>query len=221
MKPASPIKLNYVKGLINSGEGENLDFKFEISDAKKIARTFSAFANTTGGILLIGVKDNGKITGIQSDEEEYMAESAAHIYCRPSVHYNIRKWYLEGKCVLEVSVPQSNSGPHHAPDEKGNWIAYVRVADENIKANRVLKEVWKNRNRGEGAYISFNKEEKALFEYLDAKGEITFSKFLKTARTSRGQAERILVNLILMNALEMEIRKNSTVFRRKSQGTLS
>jgi len=221
MKPASPIKLNYVKGLINSGEGENLDFKFEISDAKKIARTFSAFANTTGGILLIGVKDNGKITGIQSDEEEYMAESAAHIYCRPSVHYNIRKWYLDGKCVLEVSVPQSNSGPHHAPDEKGNWIAYVRVADENIKANRVLKEVWKNRNRGEGAYISFNKEEKALFEYLDAKGEITFSKFLKTARISRGQAERILVNLILMNALEMKIRKNSTVFRRKSQDPLS
>jgi predicted HTH transcriptional regulator len=149
-----------------------------------------------------------------------MAESAAHIYCRPSVHYNIRKWYLEGKCVLEVSVPQSNSGPHHAPDEKGNWIAYVRVADENIKANRVLKEVWKNRNKGEGAYISFNKEEKALIEYLDTKGEITFSKFLKTARISRGQAERILVILILMNALEMKIRKNSTVFRRKSQDPL-
>jgi predicted HTH transcriptional regulator len=79
----------YIHNLILEGEHQRLDFKFEISDAKKIARTFAAFANTSGGTLLIGVKDNGNITGIRSDEEEYMAESAAHIYCKPRVEYKI------------------------------------------------------------------------------------------------------------------------------------
>lgn len=46
-----------------------LDFKFEISDSKKIARSLVAFANTDGGRLLIGVKDNGVISGIRSEEE--------------------------------------------------------------------------------------------------------------------------------------------------------
>ena len=58
-----------IEELIAQGEHQQLDFKFEVSDSKKIARTLSAFANTDGGRLLIGVKDNGAIAGVRSDEE--------------------------------------------------------------------------------------------------------------------------------------------------------
>ena len=51
----------YLRDLINQGEHQQQDFKFEISDARKIARSLSAFSNTEGGRLLVGVKDNGKI----------------------------------------------------------------------------------------------------------------------------------------------------------------
>ena len=44
-----------IEELIAQGEHQQLDFKFEVSDSKKIARTLSAFANTDGGRLLIGV----------------------------------------------------------------------------------------------------------------------------------------------------------------------
>ena len=54
---------NYIKNLIAEGEHQQLDFKFEIRDTKKIARSLVAFANTNGGKLLVGVKDNGVITG--------------------------------------------------------------------------------------------------------------------------------------------------------------
>lgn len=50
----------YIRQLVSEGEHCHQDFKFEISDARKIARSLSAFANTEGGRLLIGVKDNGK-----------------------------------------------------------------------------------------------------------------------------------------------------------------
>ena len=63
---------DYIHALIAEGEHQQQDFKFEISDARKIAKTLSAFANTDGGRLLIGVKDNGKIAGVRSEEEKYM-----------------------------------------------------------------------------------------------------------------------------------------------------
>ena len=77
----------YIHALIAEGEHQQQDFKFEISDARKIAKTLSAFANTDGGKLLIGVKDNGKIAGVRSDEEQYMIEAAAGLYCSPEVSY--------------------------------------------------------------------------------------------------------------------------------------
>ena len=51
---------DYIHALIAEGEHQQQDFKFEISDARKIAKTLSAFANT---------KDNGKIAGVRSEEE--------------------------------------------------------------------------------------------------------------------------------------------------------
>lgn len=75
----------YVQQRIEEGEHLHQDFKFAITDARKIARSLSAFANTEGGRLLVGVKDNGKIAGVRSDEEIYMIEAAAQLYCRPPV----------------------------------------------------------------------------------------------------------------------------------------
>jgi predicted HTH transcriptional regulator len=61
--------------LIEEGEHQQQDFKYCINDSKKIAKSLVAFANTDGGRLLIGVKDNGKITGIKSDEEFYVEDN--------------------------------------------------------------------------------------------------------------------------------------------------
>ena len=69
----------YIRALISEGEHVRQDFKFEISDSRKIARSLSAFANTEGGRLLIGVKDNGRIAGVRSEEEMYMVEAAAQV----------------------------------------------------------------------------------------------------------------------------------------------
>lgn len=50
-----------IKSLISKGEGVDLDFKQEIQNPRKIAKSMVSFANTQGGILLIGVRDNGSI----------------------------------------------------------------------------------------------------------------------------------------------------------------
>ena len=60
--------IQYLEKLISEGEHVHQDFKFAISDARKIAKSLSAFANTEGGRLLVGVKDNGKIAGVRSEK---------------------------------------------------------------------------------------------------------------------------------------------------------
>ena len=70
--------------LIREGEHEQQDFKFKISDSRKIARTLSAFSNTTGGRLLIGVRDNGQIAGVKDEDDIYMIESASEIFLKTS-----------------------------------------------------------------------------------------------------------------------------------------
>lgn len=203
---------HYIKTLIQSGENQHLDFKFEISDAKKIARTFSAFANTSGGKLLIGVKDNGKISGVRSDEEAYMAESAAHLFCKPAVAFHMKRWVVEGRNILEVEIPASLKRPHYAKSETGTWIAYVRVADQNIKASRILVNIWKHEHK-KGNWLSYGREEKILMDYLADNKMITTSRFVKIARTSWSEAERILVNLVLMKVIDFEVSEKNTCFR--------
>ena len=73
----------YIASLIEEGEHEHQDFKFAVSDARKIAHSLSAFANNDGGRLLIGVKDNGAIAGVRNEEDIFVVEQAAEMYCEP------------------------------------------------------------------------------------------------------------------------------------------
>ena len=73
----------YLLTLIREGEHQQQDFKYRVSDACKLAKSVSAFANTDGGRLLIGVRDDGVLSGVRSEEEIYMMHQAAYKYCRP------------------------------------------------------------------------------------------------------------------------------------------
>lgn len=202
----------YIRKLIAQGEHQQLDFKFEISDSKKIARTLTAFSNTDGGKLLVGVKDNGAIAGVRSEEEFYMVEAAAQMYCRPPIEFATREWNIEGKTVLEIDIPKSDSGPYYAPDKDGKWMVYIRVHDQNLLANTVLLKVWQLQNRKKGITIRYTDKEKILLDYLDKNKEITLSKFRKIAGISRNVAEKVLVDLITLQIIQMNITEKSVFY---------
>lgn len=194
------------------GENIHLDFKYEISDAKKIARTFAAFANTEGGTLLIGVKDNGNISGIRADEEAYMAEAAANIYCKPPVLFNIVPHRVNEKRILEVIIPESKLKPHLAPWKDKEWKAFVRVSDKNFVANEVVTEVWKLKFRNEKLVVQYNNFEEQLFQLLRSKKEITIDDFLKNCKIKKYLAVKILANLVTIDIIGMRITEAESWF---------
>jgi len=203
---------DYIKRLIAEGEHQTLDFKFEVSDFRKIARTLVAFSNTDGGRLLIGVKDNGAIAGVRSEEEYFMVDGAARIYCKPEVEFKVREWQVEGRKVVEVIIKRGDHKPYLAQDSEGNWIAYIRQDDQNFKANKILLKVWERQKRGYNTTVRFRGAERALLTYLEIHPIITVSKFRRLAGLSLNQAEKILLDFIMIELLRMEHTATSILF---------
>jgi predicted HTH transcriptional regulator len=194
----------YLKKLIAGGENQQLDFKYCISDSRKIARTLSAFSNSDGGKLLIGVRDNGSIAGIRTDEEMYMVETAVHLFCRPEIGYSIKQHIADGKTVLEIDVARGDKRPYQVKDEDGRWLTYFRNDDQNLLANKIMLQVWKKEEKGTGVMVKFSKTENTLMNYLKLNGSITLSKFRKLAKIPSHKAEAILANLIVFKVLLMK-----------------
>ncbi len=202
----------YIKNLIDQGEHQQLDFKFEISDPKKIARTFSAFANTGGGKLLIGVKDNGAIAGIRTDEEYFMIDTVS-LFCKPAINYTAKKWCIDGRWILEVTIPEGRKKPHYARHEDGRWLAYIRVADENLLANNIFLKLWKNKSRKKAVFFRYGETEKKLLEYLGNNDQITMQECRKALEINKSRAEAILVKLISVGIIKMEFDGNEVFYK--------
>jgi predicted HTH transcriptional regulator len=197
------VKDNYVQELILQGEHQQQDFKFEISDARKIAKSLSAFANTDGGRLLIGVKDNGKIAGVRSEEEAYMIESAANVYCSPEVRFSMTQHRVEGKVVLEVSIPEAENKPVCAKNEENKLLAYVRIADENILASPIHLEVWKQKKGVKGKLIEYTEIEKKLLDKL-SDGDFSMNRFCRETGLLRRDVQALIANFVRFGVVRLQ-----------------
>lgn len=207
----------YIQNLILQGEHRQLDFKHSTSSSRKLARSLVAFSNTAGGRLLIGVKDNGIISGVNVEEEYYMVEAAAQLYSKPEISFEAKAWNEHGKTVLEVTVEAGKKQPYYAQSEEGKWLAYVRVDDQNILANLVWLKTFKKRQKSKGILFEYKKAEQFLLNYLENQQTITLSKFSRLARIPRPKAEDILANLIVMNVVQIVFTEKNIYYQMKTQ----
>ena len=199
--------------LIAEGEHQQQDFKYEISDVRKIARTLSAFANTDGGRLLIGVKDNGKIAGVRSDEEIYMVEAAASLYCVPPVDCCMSIHRVEGHNVVIAEVSASDCRPVRARLDDDGLCAFVRIADENIVASPVQMALWREAGRDGGTLLPFTAREQSLLQLLaEADEPLTLNRFARLGRLPRHRAVQLLAQFIRFGLVEQRFVGHTFVY---------
>lgn len=193
-----------IKKLIFEGEGVTLDFKKTITRHEKIAKTMVAFANNKGGQLLIGVADDGTITGVKfEDEEKYMITKTAQQYIRPMLEPVFEEIYVDDKLVLIANIAESDTKPHYALADDGKWWVYVRVKDKSVLASKIVVDVLKRSGNEQGVLIEYSANEKTLLKYLKEHTRITIQEFCKLLTISRRSAQRILVNLILSGVISI------------------
>lgn len=192
-----------VKNLASTGEGKYLEFKRTIPSAYKIAREIAAFANTSGGTLLIGVDDDKSLIGVFGyQEEEFLLAKAARQLCSPKVDINIEVVHFGERDLLVIRVPESTEKPVYVNGEKGS-VVFVREQDQNKVASNELVEVIKKRNSKKGVTFEYGPKEQKLFRYLNEYGEITVEKFAQLVDISKSKASKILVNLVSADILNL------------------
>lgn len=182
--------------LIREGEHGEQDFKYRISDARKIARTLSAFANTAGGRLLVGVRDNGSIAGVKDEDDIYMLESASEVFLKPALKLEVWAHEIDGKTVWEIEISEGKEKPYQV-DETDGLKAYYRDGDQNFVANAVLKEVWKQDHLKESKHpVAFTDKEQRLIQYLKDYDDVSVSKAAKVMQLHRSKTVEILGRLV-------------------------
>lgn len=206
MKDLKAIRGRYlIDRLIAEGEHETQDFKFAISDARKIARSLSAFANRSGGRLLIGVKDNGAIAGVRNEEDIYVIEQAASMYCRPAQQLRFTAFRAgegEGAIVIRAEIDPSAERPVQAMDIDGRWKSYFRVADENILASPLMVKAWRRRASSEPMQLSVGVVEQTLLSMLRERESVSPDDFITAACVSRRLGEDIITRLYALGVID-------------------
>ncbi len=191
-----PFVKNYLLSLISQGEHQQQDFKYRVEDAVKLARSVSAFANTDGGRLLIGVRDDGNLSGVRSEEEIYMMHQAAYRYCRPEASIKFDTYHVDGRTIVVVTVPRSDSRPVCAIDGEGRQRAYIRIGDENIMASPVHLRIWRDEQSPRGATFTYGESEQRLMATLTDASWMTLNQIVKRSQVPRPKCITLLARFI-------------------------
>ncbi len=125
-----------LRRLVAGGEGKALEFKRGLPRDEKVARTLCAFANTRGGILLVGVDDRGAFSGAPRPREtRSRLRAVASERLDPPLSVDTGSVEVDGARVVWCSVPLSPARPHAAVDEQGRRLVLVRVGSSNRAAS--------------------------------------------------------------------------------------
>ncbi|MFD2244957.1 helix-turn-helix domain-containing protein [Pontibacter ruber] len=188
--------------LILLGENDRVDFKQRVTQPEKIARTLVSFANTRGGIVLIGVKDDGTIVGIDPEEEKHTLQLAADLYCDPPVELMYEEEEVDGDTILKVIIPESKNKPHFARVKEDDWRGYIRVKDTSVQTSKMVNKVLQQE---EPLFerLPLEWHENAVLEYLQTHPRITQKQYMKLVNISERRAYRTLVKLVIHGYLRL------------------
>lgn len=122
--------------IISNLENSGVEFKRDDIRPEQLAKEIVAFANHEGGRILLGVEDDGSITGLQ---RENVQEWVLNVF-RDKVHPQLIPFYEEiqiepGKRVAVVTVGRGISKPYVVRHNQREDV-YIRKIDRSEIASR-------------------------------------------------------------------------------------
>ncbi len=112
---------------IAEGESGQTEFKSELGILRAIGRAICAFANTEGGVIIVGVDDSRKLVGVREDAERVQERLTS---------------FLQTGCSSPVN---SSVGSHEDPKGRIHWIEVPR--QRGFEPLRYGGRVWVRRQR--------------------------------------------------------------------------
>jgi hypothetical protein len=142
------MRAHSVDEALRLGEGLSIEFKRSLlfdnsTSVEQVLQTLVAFANTNGGIILIGVDDEARVKGITLEGPKQRDVFSSRIYnivrqrVRPTPFIQIEYAEVRGFNVCRILVPRGDA-PLHFLD----GVIYVRYGASDIKAQpEIVKRI--------------------------------------------------------------------------------
>jgi ATP-dependent DNA helicase RecG len=125
-----------VQALITQGEGQRLELKRSLAELGTGVRAAAAMANTDGGHVLFGVRDEGTILGVQigAQTKERVVQALTD-NTDPTLYPSVEYVEVDGRTVIVVTISRSKDRPHLV---RGR--AYKRVGAADVQMSRAEYE---------------------------------------------------------------------------------
>ena len=161
--------------IISQGENEEIEFKTRLLNQHDIAKVLTAFANTNGGYLFIGVSDEGEIVGLSADDTTLTVGRLTTI-CASLFAYSFELDHLslQGRSIVYAKIGKAPA--HLVPVATANGEIYIRKGEGNIKVSLKTKKFSAGTSeiKNKGQIIGFvamsfrDEEEPSLIDYYNA-----------------------------------------------------
>ena len=126
------MNIKRIKSLLSLGENEQVEFKTSYSCFDSIGKTVCAFLNTTGGVVVCGVGDNGEIRGIEKkDSAVNVIERRLFDNIVPRSLIEVSVHEINEKSILLIEVPAGSDVPYTYQNHY-----FFRKGEHNIIADR-------------------------------------------------------------------------------------
>ena len=128
----SITQIEQIEQLTKQGENSVVEFKTSEVRPESLAREIVSFANSSGGTILIGVEDSGKITGVDQHQTETWVANIVRNNVIPAIAPQITEWELSRKKMLAIEVSRGLDKPYQTLDGK----FWIRVGSTNRMATK-------------------------------------------------------------------------------------
>lgn len=187
--------------MVRSGEGLNVEFKRQAPKLERLSKTFSAFANSSGGYVFFGVTDNGDVCGLDHPTgTRDLATQVAEFHCDPILELEFTLWEpVKGSVVLIVYIGESSQKPVFAvnPNNRKDAWPFFRSDKENLPMDKQSLKTMRNVDALpiEEGIGTLDRHGIKIMNMLRDQPRSTLGRLAKSANISSGRAKKILVQL--------------------------
>ncbi len=186
-----------LKEQVAAGEDSIRQFKAKIDNADSLAAEMAAFANANGGVIFIGVQDNGTISGLNHQEVHAVNQLISNVasqHVRSPLVVQTQNILLEnGNVVIALTVPEGMDKPYF--DRKG--VIWLKTGSDKrrINSKEELRRLFQHTSQ-------FHADELPANAGIDKLDKFLFRDFLKNKHNSSfpdapAEQLRLLQNLNL------------------------
>ena len=106
---------NHIKTLISEGENSRVEFKSEAVSNEGLSIVMVAFLNGQGGVILLGVEDDGTITGIEGSLDKKMnaINQIAQNSVKPAIIPVLDSFVIDKKTIISINLEKGIQKPYY------------------------------------------------------------------------------------------------------------